>query len=248
MEPPSLSILIPARDEEANILPLFEELETVLAGMRLRWEVIVIDDASQDHTLDRLRDIAKRLPGLKILSFRSHRGKSAALAAGIAAAQGTLIGMMDADLQNRPTDFLPMLRRMEEDSALTLIQGNRVNRQDSRAKCLASQVGFLTRRIVLGDRIRDTGCGLMLVRREAAVALPLHFEGMHRFLPFLVTLQGGRVQDLPVAHRARHSGTSKYRIGFLSRGCGGFLDLLAVRWMKWRRRDIRADDPPREVV
>ena len=241
METSLFSIIIPARDEEDNIRPLLDELEEVLSQTSWDWEVIVIDDGSRDRTLECLREAGKRQTRLKILTFRSHRGKSAALAAGIAGARGSLLGMMDADLQNCPADFLPMLRVLEQESGVMLVQGSRVNRRDSWAKCQASRVGFLIRRILLGDRIRDTGCAQMVIRREAAVELPLHFEGLHRFLPFLVSLQGGGVRELPVTHRPRHSGRSKYRIGVLSRGWCGFLDLLAVRWMKWRRRKTRPD-------
>lgn len=241
MPAPELSILVPARDEEENIRPLLEELDTVMSDAGLGWEVIVIDDASRDLTLDRLRDAQKRFAGLKVLAIRKHGGQSAALAAGIAAARGALIGMMDADLQNCPADFLPMLRMMREDPAVSMIQGLRVRRRDSRAKRQASLLGYWARRIVLGDRVRDTGCTLRLLRRECATGLPLHYEGLHRFIPFLAALNGGKVLEIPVDHRPRHSGRSKYHIGLLGRGVCGSLDLLAVRWMAWRRCPVIAE-------
>jgi len=241
MKTPELSILVPARDEEGNISPLLEELEKLPWPPDFAWEVIVIDDASGDRTLERLRDARKRHPKLSVLSFPTHRGKSAALAAGISAAKGSLIGMMDADLQNCPADFLPMLEMLRHNPALTLIQGSRTRRQDSWAKRQASRLGFFTRRIFLGDHIRDSGCALRLMRRDQAAVLPLHYEGLHRFLPLLAELHGGKVREIPVSHRPRFSGHSKYHIGPLSRGVCGFLDLLAVRWMMWRRRTITSD-------
>ncbi|MFZ4681841.1 MAG: glycosyltransferase family 2 protein [Terrimicrobiaceae bacterium] len=241
MEPPELSIIVPARDEEDNIAPLLAELRELAWPADFAWEVIVIDDASRDRTLDRLREAGKDYPALRVLSFPSHRGKSAALAAGIAASQGTLIGMMDADLQNCPADFLPMREILRREPAVTFIQGHRTDRRDSWAKRQASGLGFLTRRIFLSDRVRDSGCALRLMRRSQAVVLPLHFEGLHRFLPLLAELHGGCVREVPVRHRPRHSGQSKYRIGPVSRGVCGFLDLLAVRWMMWRKRPIAAN-------
>lgn len=236
MEPPELTILVPAHDEEENIHPLLEELDSVLSGAGLEWEVIVIDDGSGDKTLQRLREATVRHPGLRVLSFSDRRGKSAALAAGIAAARGVIIGMMDADLQNCPADFLTMIRAMRQDPTVALIQGHRIRRQDSWAKRQASRLGFLTRRILLGDQVRDTGCAIRLLSSGCAADLPLHFEGLHRFIPFLVKMNGGKVQQIPVDHRPRRSGQSKYHLGFVSRGLCGFLDLLAVRWMAWRHR------------
>ena len=241
METPELSIIVPARDEEDNIAPLLVELSELPWPPDFAWEVIVVDDASADQTRDRLRQAGNRHPFLRVLAFRTHRGKSAALASGISASRGSLIGMMDADLQNAPADFLPMLEILRRESTVTFIQGHRTRRQDSWAKRQASRLGFITRRIFLGDRVRDSGCALRLMRRSQAVVLPLHFEGLHRFLPLLAELHGGCVREVAVHHRPRHSGHSKYRIGPLSRGVCGFLDLLAVRWMMWRKRPVTAD-------
>jgi len=250
MQTPELSIIVPARDEEDNIAPLLEELDKLPWPPDFAWEVIVIDDASADRTLERLQRARKQHPELRVLTFLNHHGKSAALAAGISASKGSLIGMMDADLQNCPVDFLPMLEMLRLDPGLTLIQGSRTRRQDSWAKHQASRLGFFTRRIFLGDHIRDSGCALRLMRREQAAVLPLHYEGLHRFLPLLAELHGGKVREVPVSHRPRFSGHSKYRIGPFSRGVCGFLDLLAVRWMMWRQRSIVPDGNSRttEVV
>ncbi len=241
--PPAFSVIIPARDEAENIAPLLKELEEVLAGCGFSWEVIVVDDGSTDGTDARLRDEARQLEGrLRVLTFANHRGKSAALAAGIRASRGVLLGMMDADLQNCPADFLPMLKILRDEPGVTFLQGCRHNRQDTPAKKMASRVGRSMRRIFLGDRFVDSGCGLRVMRRSTAEQLPLHWEGMHRFLPFLAELNGGMVREIAIGHRPRHAGRSKYHIGPVSRGVCGFLDLLAVRWMVWRKRDTRAAD------
>lgn len=242
MKTPILSIIVPARDEENNIEPLLEELDQLPWPPDLvsSWEVIVIDDASRDRTLERLRQAQARHPALRVLRFTYHRGKSAALAAGITASRGAFLGMMDADLQNCPGDFLPMMDLLRQEPEVTFLQGHRIHRRDSWARRQASRLGFWSRRIFLGDRVRDAGCALRLMRRSQAVLFPLHYEGIHRFLPLLAGLHGGTVREFPVAHRPRHSGQSKYHVGPVARGVGGFLDLLAVRWMMWRKRDATA--------
>ncbi len=238
MDPPPIefSVIIPARDEEGNIHPLLDELSVLLAGGSLNWEVLVVDDGSSDGTLRALLDVGVRLDRLKILCLKTPQGKSAALAAGISVARGDFLGMMDADMQNCPKDFLPMIHMLKADPKLTLVQGHRVRRHDSWARRKVADIGFFARKILLGDQVQDTGCGLRVMRRDAARQLPLQFEGLHRFIPILIELGGGRVCEIPVDHRPRHAGRSKYHIGFLSRGGCGLLDLLAVRWMIWRKR------------
>ncbi len=235
--PVEFSVIIPARDEEGNISPLLKELEEVLAAEELCWEVIVVDDGSVDETKSRLLETSQRQANLRILSLPAKRGKSAALAAGISVSKGELVGTMDADLQNCPKDFLPMICILRDQPLVTMVQGCRIRRQDSWAKRMAARLGFLARTVVLGDSVKDVGCGIRAFRREQALKLPLDFEGMHRFLPTLTQLQGGEVREIPVDHRQRHSGHSKYHIGLISRGAFGFLDLLAVRWMIWRKRE-----------
>lgn len=242
---PEFSIVIPARDEEGNIQPLLQELETIMTSARISWEVLIIDDASSDQTLSRLREALLRHPALRVLTFPVHRGKSAALAAGLAHAQGALIGMMDADLQNCPADFLPLLDTMRQEPGIALLQGIRLERKDSWTRRRASEIGRLARRVLLGDAVSDAGCAFRILRRDPANRLPLHFEGLHRFVPYLVARQGGEVREVPVHHRPRFSGHSKYRIGPINRGIFGLLDLLAVRWMVWRNRPTEAGEIPR---
>ena len=231
---PDLSIVIPAEDEQDNVGPLVAELDRELASTGLCWETIVVNDGSRDETARRLADLSAANSRLRALNFTRHRGKSAAMSAGIAAAHGQLIGFLDAVLQNPPADLICMVRRMLAEADIALVQGWRHERCDSWARRIASRVGFAARTWVLGDRTKDAGCGLRVMRRGFASRLPLEFEGMHRFVAPLVTMLGGRVVEMPVGHRPRHSGRSKYGVGALRRGCGGMLDLLAMRWMQWR--------------
>ncbi len=240
--PIEFSVIIPARDEEGNISPLLAELEGVMSSNGLAWEVIVVDDGSVDATRPRLIEASQHHDNLRILTLPAHRGKSAALAVGISASKGELIGTMDADLQNCPKDFWPMIRILHDQPVVTMVQGCRIRRQDGWARRVAAKLGFVARNVVLGDSMKDVGCGIRIFRRELALKLPLHFEGMHRFLPALTRLHGGEVREIPVDHRQRHSGHSKYHIGLISRGLYGFLDLLAVRWMIWRKRETGGDE------
>ena len=232
--PPDLSIVVPALDEQDNVQPLVKELDEPLTGSGISWETIVVNDGSRDETGARLAELIPTNHRLRVITLSPHRGKSAAMAAGIGAARAPLIGFLDADLQNPPADLVAMARRMLDEADFALLQGWRRERCDSRPRRIASRVGFAARAWILGDRTEDAGCGLRVLRREFAIRLPLEFEGMHRFVAPLVGMLGGRVEEMPVGHRPRNSGQSKYGVGPLRRGCGGLLDLLAVRWMQWR--------------
>ncbi len=233
---PELSIIIPMRNEEGNAVPLFEEIRGVFGKPGIPWEAVFVDDASTDGTLGELKNLASQDPRVGVLILPTHQGKSAALAAGVSVARGGFWGMMDGDLQNCPADLLRMVEVLKSDPSVDFIQGMRRMRKDSFSKRVASRVGLYARRMVLGDSCPDSGCGLRAMRSKAGEQLPLHFEGMHRLLPYLCRVHGGKVLDMSVEHRPRHAGSSKYHVGPISRGLCGFLDLLAARWMKWRLR------------
>lgn len=233
---PELSIIIPVRNEEGNVRPLLAEIEDVFRRSDIPWEVLFVDDASTDSTRVHLQALTLENPKVGVLIFDIHQGKSAALAAGIAVARGQFLAMMDGDLQNCPADLLKMVEVMKADPSIDFVQGVRKDRRDSWAKKAASRVGLFARLAVLSDPCPDSGCGLRVMTREAGGMLPLHFEGTHRLLPFLSRIRGGNVLDMPIGHRPRHAGVSKYHVGPISRGLCGFLDLLAARWMKWRLR------------
>jgi glycosyltransferase involved in cell wall biosynthesis len=226
---PLLSVVIPAYNEEPNIEPGYRELVGVLDGLGRPFEVIVVDDGSTDGTFAALGRLAAADPRLRVLRFRRNAGQTAALAAGFRAARGDVVVTLDADLQNDPRDIPTLLDALPGHDAVC---GWRVDRQDPWSKRVASRVANAVRGAVTGDGVHDTGCMLKAFRREALARLPL-FRGMHRFLPALLRMDGARLIEVPVRHRPRRAGRSKY--GNWSRLWAGLPDLWAVRWMARRR-------------
>lgn len=251
--PQTLSLVAPAHNEEANVVPLVEEVHAALHPLLPDFEMIVIDDGSTDRTLLRLRELMVRFDFLRVIKMldtppgRGH-GQSAAFAAGFRASQGRLVAVMDADLQNDPADLPAMIRLMEETGA-DMVQGDRSHdRRDHIGRRVGSLVGRTFRSMFLGDPIRDTGCSLRVMRREVALAIPLEFKGMHRFIPVTARQLGFHVVEVPVRHRPRAAGNAKY--GTFNRAIPGFVDTLAVRWMVSRRRPTSAfevDSLPRNL-
>ncbi|NBC11614.1 MAG: glycosyltransferase [Planctomycetes bacterium] len=235
-----LAIVIPALDEQDNVGPLVEQVEQAVRAQGIDAQLVIVDDGSTDATPQRLAELARTRPWLTVLRREAARGQSAAMAAGIAAADAPCIATLDADLQNDPADLVPMLHRVRAGEA-DLVQGDRSrDRQDSAVRKFGSVVGRKARRWVLGDPVRDTGCSARVMRTDFAKRLPLQFKGMHRFIPAYTRMLGGRVVEMPVHHRPRTAGTSKYGLGLLSRGPAGLCDLLAVAWMIRRYRDPAA--------
>lgn len=238
-----LSIVIPAHNEEANIAPLIESVERAVGGLGLAFEVVIVDDASTDGTQAAVLALMPGRPWLRCVALpqtgtgRGH-GQSAAFGAGFQAARGRLIALMDADLQNDPDDLPAMLDLMQQTGA-DLVQGDR-----SRARCdrfvrrAGSAVGRFFRRLLLGDRVRDTGCSLRLMTRGVACSLPMELAGMHRFIPVLARDMGFRVVEMPVRHHPRMAGQTKYGMGIVGRALPGLADCLAVRYMRRRRRRV----------
>jgi dolichol-phosphate mannosyltransferase len=165
-------------------------------------------------------------------------GQSAAFHAGFRAARGGLIAVLDADLQNDPADLVAMARLLRERSA-DMVQGDRsANRRDNAVRRWGSVVGRSFRRMILADTIRDTGCSLRLMKREIALRLPLEFRGVHRFIPASARHMGYTVVEMPVTHRPRIAGETKYGMGIVQRALPGLIDCFAVRWMRQRRRPV----------
>jgi dolichol-phosphate mannosyltransferase len=227
-----LAVVVPARDEEENVQPLVDEIADALAG--LSFEVLVVDDGSRDATRARLTEAAVGRPWLRVLSHAAPRGVSAALSTGIAASTAPFVATLDADLQNDPSDLPPMLERARRGEA-ELVQGLRGVRRDGLHRRLESAVGRATRRVLLGDPTRDTGCATRVMTARLARSLPLELAGMHRFIPAWARIAGFTVVEVPVHHRPRRAGVSKVRP--FTRGVSGLLDCLALAWMKrrWRR-------------
>jgi dolichol-phosphate mannosyltransferase len=237
---PDLSVVFPVFNEEENIPILLEEITRALAGGGWSYEIIAVDDGSRDGSLEVLRASRATYPTLRIISFEKNCGQTAALDAAWRASRGTYVVSLDADLQNDPADIPPMLRRLEE-SGLDMIAGVRVNRHDTWSRRMQSKIGNGVRNWITGDRITDTGCSLKVVRREAMEKVSL-FTGMHRFLPTLVRMQGFEVGEMPVNHRPRKFGVSKY--GAMNRAFRGLADCLAVRWMGSRMLDYKVREEP----
>ena len=244
-----LTIIAPAHNEEDNVGPLVAEIDAALAVLPLRYEIIIVDDGSTDGTPERLRLLTAQHLSLRIIRMTNTppgkgNGQSAAFYAGLRAARGPLVALLDADLQNDPAD-LPRLLEVMRTTGADVVQGDRsANRRDSLGRRIASWVGRTFRKLLLGDTIRDTGCSLRLMRREVALKIPLEFRGMHRFIPVTARQLGYTVVETPVSHRPRIAGQAKY--GVFNRAIPGLVDCLAVRWMRRRRRPTRASEIERD--
>lgn len=231
---PTISIVIPAHNEAGNLPGLIDEVVNAFAGRR-DYEIVVVDDASSDHSAALLSQLQRRLPQLRVLRHVRNAGQSTALINGVRHARGVWIGTLDGDAQNDPADLPRLLAEIERrgDPALKLIQGWRVSRRDSDIKRLSSKIANAVRGTLLRDNTPDTGCGLKLFRREVFLDLP-YFDHMHRFLPALVLRAGGQVRSVEVRHRHRERGTSKY--GLHNRLWVGIVDLFGVSWLQRRAK------------
>jgi len=239
--PIALSIVIPVFDEAEGIADLCDEILAALGSCE-GMEIIVVDDCSTDDTLPRLIAWRRaRAAPLRLLRHEHNRGQSAALHSGVRAARGEWIATLDGDGQNDPVDIpvLAGLARDAPDNARLLVCGHRVDRHDSRTRRLASRIANAVRAAVLRDATPDTGCGLKVMRRASFLELP-YFDHMHRFLPALVRQAGGRSVSVPVRHRPRRFGQSKY--GINDRLWAGLIDLLGVAWLGRRRRPVNLQE------
>jgi glycosyltransferase involved in cell wall biosynthesis len=231
----TISIVIPARNEQENIGSLIREIEQL--SLPHPHEIVIVDDASSDGTCAVALSLKEIAPSLRIVRHDRSYGQSAAIATGIRHAAGTLIVTMDGDGQNDPADLPKMIEALVSSSnpRLRMIAGFRKRRHDSAWRILCSKVANAVRGSLLGDHTPDTGCGLKVFYRSAFLSLPC-FDHMHRFLPALIQMQGGEVLSLEVSHRARKHGSSKY--GTLDRLWVGLVDLVGVRWLRLRVLNI----------
>jgi glycosyltransferase involved in cell wall biosynthesis len=230
---PELSLVVPVYNERDSLPHLVGEIAAALPGRR--YELVAVDDGSADGSLETLKRLKREHPELHIVALAAHAGQTAAFAAGFRAARASVIVTLDADLQNDPGDIPALVERLETSGA-TAVVGYRVGRRDSPWKRVQSRVANAVRNRLNRETIRDTGCSLKAFRADAVRALPL-YHGMHRFLPTLIKLYGGTVAEVPVRHRARRFGRTKY--GMWNRVFRSFADALAVRWMQ--RRALRYD-------
>jgi len=226
---PYLSVVIPVFNEEENVGPLNAELMEVLQGLNKTFEVIYVDDGSKDKSYALLKELQKNNPSIRIIKFRKNSGQTAAFDAGIKAASGEVIVTLDADLQNDPHDIPKLLEKIGDADAVC---GWRQKRNDTFVRRLSSRIANSVRNRLSGETIRDVGCSLKAFRSVYAKKMKL-FNGMHRFFPTLIKMDGGTVIEIPVNHRPRRFGTPKYNIR--NRVVRSFIDLLAVCWMKKRK-------------
>jgi len=236
-----ISVVVPVKDEAGNVVPLAREIAAALRGER--YEVIFVDDGSSDATAAELLTLRGEM-NLRVLAHGKNLGQSRALRTGVRAARGGLVVTLDGDGQNDPSDIpglLTAFRAAAEHPGLAMVAGERLKREDSWKKRVASRFANRVRRWLLSDHARDTGCGLKAFRREAFLALP-YFDHMHRYLITLMLREGYEVRFMPVKHRPRRTGQSKY--GVWDRLAVGITDLFGVMWLK---RRFRGPDIPREL-
>ena len=225
---PAVSVVVPVFNEEENMSILQTELQDALAG--LDYEIVFVDDGSTDRSAQRI----ETAPNVLNLQFEKNTGQSAALYAGIRAARGQTIVMIDSDLQNDPADIPRLLEEISRGA--DLVCGYRAKRKDTITKRLTSRIANFVRSRFTKDHVRDTGCTLKAMRRECVSAL-VPFKGMHRFIPALIKGAGYRLVEIPVNHRPRRFGQTKY--GFGSRALRATIDMFGVRWLLSRRLNYK---------
>jgi dolichol-phosphate mannosyltransferase len=225
---PAVSVVVPLFNEEENVPILQAELMAALSG--LDYEIIFVDDGSIDRTVER---IAFK-PQIRLVQFERNAGQSAAMYAGLQSARGATAVLIDGDLQNDPADIPKLLAEIERGA--DLVCGYRAQRKDTFVKRVTSRIANFVRSRFTKDGVRDTGCTLKAMRRECISAL-LPFKGMHRFIPALVKGAGYRLVEVPVNHRPRQFGESKYGLG--NRALRATTDMFGVRWLLSRRLNYK---------
>ena len=236
---PQLSVVVPVYNEEGNVAPLVGEIVAALRG-RCDFEIVYVDDLSRDGTLGVLRGLKAGVPELRVVRHLSNSGQSAAVRTGVKAARGAWIATLDGDGQNDPADIPNLLAKRDASPAdVKLFAGWRVNRQDSGSKRWASKWANAIRSRMLKDSTPDTGCGIKLFARDAFLDLP-YFDHMHRYLPALMQRAGWKTISVPVNHRHRASGVSKYNN--LNRALVGLRDLRGVAWLIARSKRTAVEE------
>jgi len=228
----NVSVVVPLYNEEQSVAMLQRELADALTG--LDYEIIFVDDGSQDQTVARIAAD----PRTRVLRFEKNAGQSAAIFAGLEAVRSQVAVLIDGDLQNDPVDIPRLLAEISRGA--DLVCGYRAQRKDTLLKRITSRVANFVRSRFTGDGVRDTGCTLKAMRRDCIGAL-LPFKGMHRFIPALVKGAGYRLVEIPVNHRPRRFGQSKYGLG--NRALRATMDMFGVRWLLSRRLNYKLREP-----
>ncbi len=228
------SIVVPARNEEGSVGALYEATKRIFDAMGGSWELIVVDDGSTDNTYKILSELSDQDSHVKVIRFRRSFGQTAGWSAGFDAAQGDIVIVMDADLQNDPEDIPAMIKKLQDED-YDVISGWRKDRKDKSMLKVGSKIGNWVRRKITGEKIHDQGCSLKVYRKEALADLELYGE-MHRYITALLSWKGFRVGEMVVRHHARKHGTTNYTI---RKKLKGFLDLIIVKfWIQYSARPM----------
>jgi len=224
-----LSVVIPTYNEQETVMALLDRLAETFDAMDLAVEVVMVDDGSTDETRAILVEQKKTRPWLRVIALDRNHGQTCAMAAGFKHAKAGVIATLDADLQNDPMEIPRLMDMLGEDC--DMVTGWRVKRDDPWLRLVSTRVANGVRNKLSGETIHDSACSLKVYKRKCVENLFL-YNGMHRFMPTLVKMQGFTVKEVPVTHNARYAGQAKY--GMWNRVFRAFIDLLAVRWMKKR--------------
>jgi dolichol-phosphate mannosyltransferase len=227
--PPEIAIIVPLYNEADNVGPLVAELTSVFSRQLRPWELVLVDDSSSDSTWRAILDAQARDSRIRGLRHSRNLGQSAAVWTGISHSTAPFLCTLDGDLQNDPAELPRMLELLAE---VDFVCGHRVNRQDSFVRRVSSRVARWARKLILGYDFADTGCALRAFKRSVLHGV-FPFNGLHRFLPIVVAGGGARTREVPVNHRPRVAGVSKY--GIWNRLGRGVADLFAIRWYQKRR-------------
>lgn len=232
-----ISIIVPVYNEADNIAPMVREVTAAFTPTDRAWELVFVDDASTDDTPRRIAEAAGQNPRVRGLRHRRNAGQSAAVWTGIQGTQSSILCTLDGDLQNDPADLPAMIAELVR---VDFVSGRRVQRQDSWLRKVSSRIARAARRRALGVDFQDTGCAIRAFKRTALAGV-FPFNGLHRFLPILVHGGGARTLEIPVRHRPRVAGVSKY--GVWNRLGRGIYDLIGLGWYQKRRlRPVDTDE------
>ncbi|MDA8377475.1 MAG: glycosyltransferase family 2 protein [Planctomycetia bacterium] len=237
MDKLELSIIAPAFNELGNIQPLVERIRDICVPLNLPFEAIIVDDGSTDGTREKLVELAKVYPWLRVVTLARNSGQTAAMDAGFRAARGKVWGTVDADMQNDPGEIPRLMAMLGPD--VDMVNGWRKKRSDNALRRIQTRIANGIRNWISEESIQDSACSLKVYKRQCLEGLTL-YKGMHRFFPTLVKMRGFKVIEVPVSHNPRLHGVTKYKFG--SRVIRAFVDLLAVRWMKKRQLHYRATE------
>ncbi len=228
-DPVEISIIAPAYNEVENVTPLIERIATVFTPLNTSFEAVIVDDASTDGTREKLLELSRTYPWLRVISLKQNSGQTAAMDAGFRHARGRIWGTVDADMQNDPGEIPRLMQMLGPE--VDMVNGWRQKRSDNVLRLIQTKIANGIRNRLSGENIQDSACSLKVYKRQCLQGLTL-YKGMHRFFPTLVKMRGYKVIEVPVSHFPRAHGVTKYKFG--SRVLRAFIDLLAVRWMKKR--------------